>query len=301
MKKFYHAIIIIAFTSASAISQNDGAASTGLAFLKLGAGSRSLAMGEAFSSVAGDATAFIYNPARFTAGDKGNVTLMHNFSVQDMSTDFVAAKFPMGKKLAMGLGLFTTGVSDIEVRNIPGAAVETFDARNFTAGLSFAYKVAQSVSIGITGKMLYEKIYVDDASGFAVDLGTSYEKENVSLSFVLSNIGSMDDLKNTSSKLPSLVRFGGSYKFNASKTFKVLAAIDGFKVLSGGSFHLHTGAEGAYKDFLFVRAGYQSGYDNKGITTGIGFRYQAWTVDYAFVPYTDGFGTANAISLGVNF
>ena len=272
-----------------------------MSFLKLGAGSRSLAMGEAFSSVALDATAFIYNPARFAVGGNGNVTLMHNFSVQDMSTDFIAAKFPAGKKLAIGLGLFTTGINDIEVRSTPGTALETFDARNFTFGLSLAYNVARHISVGITGKLLYEKIYVDDATGFAADIGTNYAKDNLSLSFVLSNIGSMDYLRNTSSKLPTLMRLGGSYNFNASKTFSLLAAVDGFKVLSGGSFHLHSGVEGSYKNFLFIRAGYQTGYENKGLTTGLGFRYQAWTIDYAFVPYSDGFGTANAISLGVNF
>ena len=49
-------------------AQNDGAGNTGLAFLKLGAGARSIAMGEAFSSVTDDATAFIYNPARLSSG-----------------------------------------------------------------------------------------------------------------------------------------------------------------------------------------------------------------------------------------
>lgn len=300
MKKFI-ILISVFFLPLAAFSQNDGAASTGLAFLKLGAGSRSLGMGEAFSSVTDDATAFIYNPARLVTGGKGNVLLMHNFSVQDMNTDYIAAKFPAGKKLAFGLGLFTTSVSDIEVRNAPGAAVETFDSRNLSFGLSVGYMIADNVSVGITGKMIYEKIYVDDASGLAFDLGMNYAKDQYSLSFALSNLGSIDDLKNTGSKLPSLVRFGGSYNFKASKSISVLAAAEGFQVLSGGAFHLHTGAEAAYKEFLFLRLGYQSGYENKNITTGIGFKYQAWSIDYAFVPHSDGFGTSNAISLGVNF
>jgi hypothetical protein len=301
MKKFSIIALILLIIPIAVNAQNDGAASTGLSFLKLGAGARALAMGEAFSSVSNDATAFIYNPARLVIGDKGNVSFMHNFSVQDLSTDFIAAKFPSGKKLAFGLGVFTTGVNDIEIRNTPGAVVETFDSRNFSAGLSVAYMVANNVSVGITGKLIYEKIYVDDASGYAFDFGTNYSKDNYSLSFAIANVGSIDDLKNENSKLPSLVRFGGSYKFLPSKTFSILAALDGFQVLSGGSFHLHSGIEAGYKDFLFLRLGYQSGYENKGLTTGLGFRYQAWSIDYAFVPYTDSFGTSNAISLGVNF
>ncbi len=301
MKKISIIAVLLMISPLALFAQNDGAASTGLAFLKLGAGARSLAMGEAYSSVTSDATAYIYNPARLIIGNNGNVSLMHNFSAQDLSTDYIAAKFPSGKKLAFGLGVFTTGVNDIEVRNTPGAAIESFDARSLSTGLSLGYLVSTNLSIGITGKMIYEKIYVDDATGFGFDFGTNYSKDNYSLSFVVSNIGSVSALKNVSSKLPALVRFGGSYSFKASKTFSVLAAAEGFQVLSGGGFHLHSGAEASYKDFLFFRLGYQSGYDNRGFTTGIGFRYQAWFVDYAFVPYTDGFGTGNAISLGINF
>ncbi len=300
MKKLSLIIVALSFC-ASSFAQNDGAASTGLSFLKLGGGARSLGMGEAYSSVSNDASAYIYNPARLVVGGNGNVILMHNFSVQDMNTDFIAAKFPSCKKLAFGLGFFTTSVSDIEVRNTPGAVVETFDSRNLSAGLSLGYMIADNVSVGITGKLIYEKIYVDDASGFSFDLGTNYSKDNYSLSFSVSNLGSISELKTVSTKLPSLVRFGGSYKFKASKSLSVLAAAEGFQVLSGGTFHVHSGAEAAYNDFLFLRLGYQSGYDNKNFTTGIGFKYQAWSVDYAFIPYTDGFGTSNAISLGVNF
>lgn len=301
MKKFSIITFLLLTIVTAANAQNDGAASTGLAFLKLGAGARSLAMGEAYSSVTNDATAFIYNPARLIIGDKGNVSLMHNFSAQDVSMDYISAKFPSGKKLAFGIGVFTTSVNDIEVRNTPGAAIEKFDARNLSTGLSLGYLVSANLSVGITGKLIYEKIYIDDASGFGFDFGTNYSKDNYSLSFVVANIGSVSALKNVSTKLPSLVRFGGSYKFNASKTLSILAAAEGFQVLSGGSFHLHSGAEAAYKDFLFLRLGYQSGYENRGITTGVGFRYQAWSVDYAFIPYTDDFGTGNAISLGINF
>lgn len=301
MKKLSLILFALVFFSNGAYSQNDGAGETGLSFLKLGAGARSLAMGEAFSSLADDASAFIYNPARLMVNTRGNVQLMHNFSVQDLSTDYLAAKIPSGKKFAFGIGLFTTAVTDIEVRTTPGAALESFDSRNLTFGGSVAYLVSPQFSVGLTGKLLYEKIYVDDASGYGFDFGASYFTKDYSLSVMVANIGSVSELKNVSSEIPALMRLGGSYRFNASKQFAITAAAEGFKVLSGGTFHLHAGAEAGYKDFLFLRAGYMSGYENRNFTTGIGFRYQAWTLDYAFVPYSDGFGTSNAISLGVNF
>lgn len=299
--KFIITVFLSVFIlSTCSFAQNDGAASTGLAFLKFGAGARSIAMGEAFSSVSDDATAFIYNPARLNKGIKNNIAFMHNQSVQDLNTDYVAVKFSVSNKISIGVGFFTSSINDIEIRNIPGAPVDKFDSRNLSTGVSFGYLLNPELSLGITGKFLYEKIYVDEASGLAFDFGVNYSKQNYSVAFVVLNLGSLNELKNQSTKLPASVRLGGSYNFGKDK-FKFLLSLDGFKVLNGGKFHIHSGGEAGYKDFIFLRLGYQTDYDNKGFTTGIGFKYKAVSLDYAFVPYTNDFGTGNTISLGLNF
>lgn len=301
MKKYiFLKLILLTFIATQLSAQNDGVGNTGLAFLKLGVGARSIAMGEAFSSVTDDATAFIYNPARLNSGMKSNVSLMHNESVQDMKTDFIAAKFTLSKKFSLGLGLFTTSITGIEIRNIPGAPVDKFDSRNLSAGISIGYKINRNLSVGVTGKYLFEKIYVDEASGLAFDFGTNYSKGNYSLAVVVSNLGSVDELKNQSSKLPTSVRIGGSYRISRDK-FNFILGLDGFKVFDGGSFHINAGGEAGYKDFVFLRLGYQTEYENKGLTTGIGFKYKSISIDYAFVPYKSEFGSSNTFSLGLNF
>lgn len=291
-------LIIVLFTGIS-YSQNDGAANTGLAFLKLGIGARSIAMGEAFSSLADDGTAFIYNPARMNATENGNVTAMFNKSMLDMTTNFVGAKFRI-KKLGIGVGLLKTTVSNIEVRNTPGAPIETFNADNISAGLSLSYEVYKNLSLGVTGKMLYEKIFIDESSGFGMDIGANYILNNLSLAAVVSNIGSMNALKVETTKLPTSLRFGASYLYKKDN-LSVTGAVDAFKVIDGGSFHGHFGAEGGYKDFIFLRAGYQTGYDNKGFTAGLGLKYKTLTLDYALQPYSAGFSAGNSLSLGFNF
>jgi hypothetical protein len=300
INKIAVSIFVFFLLSPYGFAQNDGAGNTGLAFLKLGAGARAISMGEAFSSVTDDATAFIYNPARLTAVDKNNVALMHNQSVMDLKTDYIAAKFVISKKLFLGVGLFTTSLSGIEIRNIPGAAIDNTDSRNMSTGISFGYKFSPDISAGITWKYLFEKIYVDEASGFAFDFGANYSKKNLNLALVFSNLGSMNELLNQSSDLPASVRFGGSYSFSKDK-FGFLLSLDGYKILNGGNFHANTGAEAGYNKFVFLRLGYQTGYDNRGFTSGIGFSYKGINLDYAFVPYSSGFGNSNTISLGLNF
>lgn len=298
MKKLSIIILFLCFIS-SAFAQNDGAANTGLAFLKLGIGARSIAMGEAFSSLADDGSAYIYNPARMNASENGNVTAMFNKTMLDMTTNYVGAKFRI-KKFGIGIGLLKTTVSDIEVRNTPGAPLEKFNADNFSGGISLSYEVYKNLALGITGKLLYEKIYIDEASGFGMDIGANYIFDNFSFAAVVSNIGSVNALKNAETKLPTSLRFGGSYVYKKDN-FSITGALDGYKVLDGGSFHGHFGAEGGYKDFIFLRAGYMTGYENKGFTAGLGFRYKSLYLDYAFQPYSTGFGSGNSISLGYNF
>ena len=300
LKKILITIVSIIIFGNYSYAQNDGAGNTGLSFLKLGVGAESIAMGEAFASLSDDASAVVYNPARLSFGDKTNVMAMHNSSVQDLTNDFVAAKFSLGTKLSLGVGLLRSGVNDIEIRTIPGESQGTFNSDNLSLGISLAYLVNPTLSIGMTSKFLYEKIYVDDASGVGFDVGANYVKDNLSLAFVIANFGEINELKDEATKLPTSLRLGGGYKFGKND-LKYRIGLEGFKVLDGGSFHIHSGGEVGYKDFLFVRAGYQSGYENKGITTGIGFKYKGIKLDYAFIPYTNEFGNSNTFSLGISF
>jgi hypothetical protein len=299
MKKIFIVLTFLIIIPAFVFGQNDGPGNTGLAFLKLGIGARAIAMGDAFSSLADDGTAVIYNPARLNAGDKNNVTLMYNTSMLDMKTSFVGAKVKINK-FGLWFGLIKTGVEGIEVRTAPGDVQDYFDSQNLSLGLSLCYEIYKNVTLGLTSKLIYEKIFVDEASGVGFDIGTNYNKDNFSVSFVLANLGSVNELRNVSTKLPTSVRFGGSYGFKQNN-FNFILAADGYKVLDGGLLHLNTGGEVGYKDFIFLRLGYQTQYDNKGFTSGVGLKYKALNLDYAFVPYSDTFGTSSTFSLGFNF
>ena len=299
MRKISLLILMFVLFTGISYSQNDGAGNTGLSFLKLGIGARSIAMGEAYSSLADDGTAFIYNPARMNASENGNVTAMFIKTMLDMTTNYVGAKFRI-KKLGIGLGLLKTTVSDIEVRNTPGAPIDKFNADNFSGGISLSYEVYQNLSVGVTGKLIYEKLYIDESSGFGMDFGANYIYKNLSVAAVVNNVGSMNPLRVEKTPMPTSLRFGASYLYRKDN-ISVTGAVDAFKVLDGGSFHGHFGAEGGYKEFIFLRAGYQTGYDNKGFTAGLGLKYKTLTLDYALQPYSTGFGSGNSLSLGFNF
>ncbi len=300
MKILIGLIIALSITS-SAFSQNVGAANTGLSFLKLGVTSRAVSMGEAVVSNSIDASATHYNPAAMFLGSNVNALFMHNEQILGVRTEFLAAKIKFDK-VALGLNLNNTSVSDIEIREVPGAPIDKFNAQNFEIGISGAYKINDALQFGLTAKFLFEKIYIDNASGYAFDIGGLYSKENLSVGAVISNFGSMTELRNESTKLPTAARFGASYLINLPKLDGgVRISADGFKVLDGGVFHFNGGAEFQYKDFLRIRAGYQSGYEDRNITTGIGLKYKAFSLDYAFVPYRYSLGSSHTITVGTSF
>ncbi|MBS1491891.1 MAG: PorV/PorQ family protein [Bacteroidetes bacterium] len=292
-------LVTFLFVSGYSYSQNDGAGNTGLSFLKTGVGAREISMGEAVSSISDDGTAVYYNPARLFNGPNNSLTLMHNASVADYTIDYIGAKISWSK-FAFGVGIHSASVSDIEIRTAPGAVIDKFNSRDLSIGLSLAYKLSENLSIGVTPKFLYEKIYVDESSGMAFDFGANYTKNNINMSFVVANVGSVNELKNEETKLPTYVRFGASYKTGKGNMSYLIGA-DGFKVMDGGIFHLHTGVEAGYKQIVFLRAGYQTQYENKSFTAGVGLKYKSLNFDYAFVPYKNEFGSSNSFSLGFTF
>jgi hypothetical protein len=57
------------------------------------------------------------------------------------------------------------------------------------------------------------------------------------------------------------------------------------------------GGEYLIKEVLYLRAGYQTGYDNRGLSAGAGFVYKEFRIDYAFVPYQSDLGNSHRFSL----
>lgn len=293
------AAILLLICSVSLHAQTGSA---GLSFLKTGVGARSFGMGEASVASAADPSSVYYNPAALTLVNAPQILLMHQAWIQDAHTEFIGATTSAGA-LHLGLGVVSAAVDDIEVRTVPGEAQSTFSSRNASIGLSAAVDLSSELSVGATGKMLYEKIFVDEATGFAVDLGGIYRFDS-SLTFgaSLSNLGSMNELRNEASTLPTIFRAGGSYRTPLQAIDAMLTtSADIVSIGSEGKTHLHLGAEAEYRRLFALRAGYQSGYDSRSIALGFGLRQGMLRFDYAFVPFSRDLGSTHTLALLFSF
>lgn len=301
MRRALGIFALIAALSASAAAQS----SVGLSFLKLGPGARSMAMGETGAAASFGPSAMIYNPALLTFEQSASIELMHHQYVQDIAMQFLGAALPMDGWSA-GMYLRLASVEGIELRTRPGEAEGTFASRDFVAGITVAVPFGDAIAIGATAKYIFEKIYVDVADGVAFDIGASVrpfddgDLQSLGFGAAVTNLGSISALRSVETELPRMFRYGAAYRFPVESVDGDFACgADHFIPLAGGTSHVNVGLEFGYQRHAYLRVGYQTGFDNKSFSFGMGVAYEPLRIDYAFTPFANDFGTSHAFSISV--
>jgi len=280
---------------------------TGMAFLKLGTDARSNALSDATSAIASGASAATQNPAGLTvAADPAatiDVLFTHREWIQDTRMEYLAVRIGLDSLQSLAVSLSSASTDDIEIRTRPGPAEGTFSARNASIGLSYA-RVFGDLALGLTAKVLYEKLLVDDATGYAFDIGGRWQSPvpNLVLGAVLQHLGGMGALREESTTLPAAFRLGPAYTLGwESPRMDLLMAGDLGYVFEEGEPYASLGAELTYDRMFAARAGYQFGSEGRGFSAGVGLRYSLFQLDYAYAPIAADLGNTHTISVGLTF
>jgi hypothetical protein len=295
--------LIFLFLLISVVSFGQSAGNSGLAFLKFGFGARNIAMGDAGSSASNDLSALYYNPSRLVSFESNQAMFMHSEWIQDVTSEVGGIKWNMFN-LPWAVGFNVTSVSDIDVRERPGEAISSFNANYFFISLSSGFSVIKDLDFGTTVKYIYEGILNDQSAGYGLDFGLNYltPVKGLTASTVLRNIGSMSALNIVGTKLPLDFRLGGAYNYNFPTAKLDLIVTGEFqKYLDADDFHINTGGEIMYNETFAARVGYQTGYEARGFTAGIGVAWGNLRFDYAYTPFSLGLGNANQFSLQFSF
>ena len=143
-----------------------------LDFLLLDGNSRAMAMGGAYTALAYDANALLYNPAGLARVTGYQATVMHNSYIQGLSQDY----FAVATKQGLGLS-----VNHLKFGDIPRTTIATPDGNGTRYEISdlaisggYGRTVFNSLSLGLGVKYIRESIDTIQAKGYALDIGALY-------------------------------------------------------------------------------------------------------------------------------
>jgi hypothetical protein len=299
LRLFAGCLLLLAAAAPSwAISSNAGTSAA--QFLKLGAGSRAGAMGEAYSAVADDIYSVYYNPAGLTHMTKSAMAASHTELFQDINYEFAAFAYPMGReedhsKHVIAGSIYTLSVTGIERRSgDSNDPVGSFNAGDYAYNISYGRYMNKQLRLGATGKLISQSIDSYAGTAFAFDGGLLYEprpsmERKLKLSLVVRNVGSPQSFAGESDPLPLAVVGGVGYEvlpktmildLDVTK-YRDTDAIIGFGTEYRRAIDENIGGA--------LRLGFNTHRtDNEGlteVTAGAGLRFHRASFDFSWVPF----------------
>lgn len=282
-------------------------------FLKIAAGARGAALGEAYSALADDAFALDWNPAGLIHIKKNSMALMHSPYLAGSYVDYFAYAETAGEVGSWGVAVKYMNYGKLDKTNSSGVDLGSFSPFDTSVNVGFACYITgfnkdpeDRFVLGATGKFVKSKIISDDNT-VSADIGVNmpYMFENrFRMTVTAQNIMGTLRYDKEEAPLPLILRLGtltrlGSY-FNL--TGDIVAARDSLPFLAmGGELNIPVHEELA----VALRAGFNTRAIGdmggaRNVAVGSGLRYGDYVLDYAFSPFGD-LGSVHRISATMTF
>ncbi len=260
---------------------------TGAAFLKVGVGARAVALGSAYTTVAGDVNQMFYNPAGSAlSGGDSQVMLSHNQWIADLSHNALGFARDMGDIGTLGISLIRFGTSGIESDRdvVPQFVVEegtftatdtgsgNYDYGDMALGVTWSRHITDRLDMGLTGKIVRQTIDGLSASAYAADFGAIYRTGfyNTRIGARINNLGSDLTFYDIGAPLPLIFSIGAASDIvkDSDSGLQVTLMADATKPQDGEQL-LYTAVEVGLGGLLQLRTGYK--YNYQGVLGPKGF------------------------------
>lgn len=300
--KLFYILLIMGLLTVNLYSGEAG--KNGFTLLKMEVDARAAAMGGAYTAVAEDASAVFWNPAGLAGAPSRSFVVMHHAWIADYSHEFAAAHLLAGKhNLALSVNLLS--ISDIEIRG--NVATEepdgTTEAINFAGMVSYATCLLNDYAVGINVKYLFEKLYLEKAAGWAIDLG--FKKKEIitgtDLGITIQNIGYLSELKEESTPLPLIVRGGLGYHVPIDISGNVPLLSADVQFINDEDVYYHLGSQLDLLTYFTVRFGWVSSSNLNQPTLGFSINYSRFHFDYSYASSPFDLDASQYISIGFLF
>lgn len=284
--------------------QTVSAQTSGLQFLNIGFGSRACGMGEAFTSLADDASGTYWNPAGVGISNRDQFLFSHHGWLAQTTCDYLSGVVSFSNSSAIGINLIYLSYGDIEGRDEYGYKIDNYSAYDLAFALSYSRLVMKNLSVGLTGKAVQSSIEKEKGTGFSGDAGLLYQApvKGLKIGLVLQHFGTGLRYIDVVTKFPTTVRWGMSYEIPVTRA-TIIPAVDFLKEVSG-DYLINGGIEVMILDEFFLRSGYKINSPQGGLTAGCGVVEKVYSfqlhIDYAYSLYGD-LGRIHRVSVGVEF
>jgi hypothetical protein len=328
-------LCIVLFPSAASaqLVPNLGGQRAGISafqFLKIGVGGRGVALGESFVALANDASALYWNPAGLTQFSENQVFATHTDYLVDIRHQFLGIVYHLSRTDHVGASVTSLHMDDMEIttETQPFGTGKYFKFGDLAVALSYARRMTDQFSFGITARYVEETLDVLKMRGLLVDIGTYYWTGIGSTRFavVVSNFGANVAPKGEVTLLggetrnsfqsfspPTLFKIGFAMEAFENQEYRVTTSIQ-LNHPNDNVENIRTGIEYEWNKTLFARIGVkrtigaplfgEDGTSEDDVSLGVGFSVPVAltrvTADYAFTNYNR-LGGTHRFSLGFTF
>jgi len=302
-------------------------AQTGFRFLENPVSAEVMGRGGVGVATTYDANGIFWNPALIGLIES-TVDVSYNYTkgIADINYNAAAAALRLGNSGVLGFSLlamdYGTFVGTERANNSQGY-IETgnFTPTAIEIGTAFSQQVTTRFSYGVHVKYVHQNLgsVIYDSTGqtkeyaqgtVAFDVGAYYDflYNGIKFGAVLQNVSRELKYEQEEFPLPFAVSFGVTIEplLFLNQDQKISRLIISFESRHPRDFgeKLKFGGEYRYMERFIIRAGYETNYDERGFSAGIGIWQEVSgipiRVDYAFEPYGI-FGNVHYISIGISY
>lgn len=178
MKNIF-SILLFACLPFMVFAQNPNLGAVGGQFLKLPVTADGISMSGAILTSVKGASSVFWNPAGVSMITRSSFEATSQYGKwQDffnLNTFSFGVSLTPSSAIALSGILLTMDKMEVTDEFNPNGTGQNFDAQDLALGLTYGRYVSQQFRVGLTGKIIRQRIWNEVASGVALDIGTQYD------------------------------------------------------------------------------------------------------------------------------
>lgn len=302
-------LVLGSVTNAGAVEIFEKVGTFGAQFLKIGVSARATAMGSAYTAVSEGAEAVYWNPAGIVNIRGSQLMVSQTEWPADVNLSYAAFVFnPRSIPGTIAISARALWMDPQIVRTAfePDGNGTQFDSGMSTLGLTYSRFFTDKFSAGATLNYLHMGLADFSVNSAFADVGILYRIgiRGMKVGMSIQSLGSEVTFDERPARLPTMFKVGFAFEPIRTGSQRLLASSE-FQHPVDNAERSNFGLEYSMDNRMFLRAGYNLGYDTDGIAAGAGFRVETGArsfvnLDYSWVDM-DALGGVHRVSMSVAY